>query len=74
MQDLPSSRACCGLLPTAPTLLGEQMDDPIRRSGRAHVEGWGTRLVDAAVGHGHALAEPLTRLVQGHEVRVDVSA
>jgi DtxR family transcriptional regulator, Mn-dependent transcriptional regulator len=96
--------------------------DPIPRTGEAHVEGWGTRLDDAAVGgefrvervqdwdgaalrhlldlgvvpgltlvvlerapfggplwvrfdgRDHALGEPLTRLVHGREVRVDVLA
>jgi DtxR family transcriptional regulator, Mn-dependent transcriptional regulator len=94
--------------------------DPIPRSGDGHVEGWGTRLADAAAGgefrvermqdrdgpalrhlldlgvvpgltlvvlergpsggplwvrfngRDHALGEPLTRLVHGREVRVDV--
>ena len=96
--------------------------DPIPRTGDAHVEGWGTRLADAAVGgefrvervqdwdgpalrhlvdlgvvpgltlvvvergafggplwvrfdgRDHALGEPLTRLVHGREIRVDVPA
>lgn len=96
--------------------------DPIPRTGEDHVEGWGTRLDDAAVGgefrvervqdwdgpalrhlldlgvvpglalvvlerapfggplwvrfdgRDHALGEPLTRLVHGHEVRADVRA
>ena len=94
--------------------------DPIPRTGGEHVEGWGTRLDDAAIGgefrvervqdwdgpalrhlldlgvvpgltlvvlerapyggplwvrfdgHDHALGEPLTRLVHGQEIRVDV--
>jgi DtxR family transcriptional regulator, Mn-dependent transcriptional regulator len=114
------------LLDRIDTLLGrparDPHGDPIPRSGDAHVEGWGTRLADAAVGgefrvervqdwdgpalrhlvdlgvvpgltlvvvergqfggplwvrfdgRDHALGEPLTRLVYGREVRVDVPA
>jgi DtxR family Mn-dependent transcriptional regulator len=114
------------LLDRIDTLLGrpahDPHGDPIPRSGDAHVEGWGTRLADAAVGgefrvervqdwdgpalrhlldlgvvpgltlvvvergafggplwvrfdgRDHALGEPLTRLVHGREVRVDVPA
>jgi DtxR family transcriptional regulator, Mn-dependent transcriptional regulator len=112
------------LLERIDTMLGrpdhDPHGDPIPRSGEGHVEGWGTRLDEAAVGgefrvervqdwdatalrqlldlgvvpgltlvvlerapsggplwvrfdgRDHALGEPLTRLVHGREVRVDL--